>query len=161
MIEQQELYGAPEKATERIMVCSFTVLGDPTSQKRHRHVNMGKFVRTYDPSADDKADFRIVAQQQAPPEPISDPMLVKIGVYFPRPKSHYGTGRNSDKLKPSAPAFHTKKPDSDNCAKFVFDALNGIFWTDDSYICGLDIMKHYSTRPRTEVQVFVLREVEA
>ena len=142
--------------SERVCVCSFTVLGEPVSQKRHRHVKMGSFVRTYDPSADQKADFRIVAQQQAPAQPISDPMFVEINAYFSRPKSHYGTGRNADKLKDSSPTYHTKKPDADNCVKFVFDALNGIFWTDDSYISGVSIMKHYSEKPRTEVKVFSL-----
>ena len=31
---------------------------------------------------------------------------------FVRPKSHYGTGRNAKKLKPSAPPHHTQKPDA-------------------------------------------------
>lgn len=140
------------------LFCQFTVLGEPKAQKRHRHVNRGKFVSTYDPSKDEKADFRIVAQQTAPAQPIDKPMFVEMEFFFSRPKSHYGTGRNEGIIKGSSPDFHTKKPDSDNCVKFIFDSLNGIFWLDDSMICGHSVMKHYDQKPRTEVRVYLLQK---
>ena len=139
---------------------SFTILGDPVAQKRHRHAKVGNFVRTYDPSTKEKTDFRIVAQQNAPATPFKDALFVEINCYFARAKSHFGTGRNAGVLKASAPAHHTKKPDGDNLVKFIFDALNGIFWTDDSIITGHSINKHYSDRPRTEVVVYGLEDSE-
>lgn len=30
---------------------------------------------------------------------------------------------------------HIKKPDSDNLEKFLFDAMTGLLWDDDSRIC--------------------------
>lgn len=138
------------------LLSSFTIIGEPNAQKRHRHASRGKFVQTYDPSKQEKADFRIVAQQNAPKEPYRVPLFVDITCYFSRPKSHYGTGRNADVLKPSAPIYHTKKPDGDNCAKFIFDALNGIFWTDDSIICGFQISKQYCSKPETEVAIYAM-----
>lgn len=142
------------------ILAEFVVFGEPNAQKRHRHASRGKFVQTYDPSVKDKSDFRIVAQQKAPVQPFSKPLFVEIVCYFSRPKSHYGSGKNADVLKPSAPFHHTKKPDADNCAKFVFDALNGIFWTDDSIIAGFKVHKAYCIKPRTEVSVFEMEVVK-
>lgn len=41
----------------------------------------------------------------------------------------------------------TTKPDLDNLAKAVLDALNGIVWVDDARICSLILTKSYSKEP--------------
>lgn len=145
-----------EKGLALVLAHEFVVLGDPKAQKRHRHVRMGGFTRTYDPSKEEKEDYRVVAQQNAPDEPISQPMFIVVELFFTRPKAHYGTGKNADMLKSWAPMVHTNKPDKDNCDKFIMDALSKVFWTDDALIVGGLTLKHYSSRPRTEVKVFVV-----
>ena len=70
---------------------------------------------------------------------------------MPRPKAHYGTGRNVGRLKESAPLHHVKTPDLDNLKKFVLDVLNEIVWRDDSQIVQLSGAKEYSENPRTEI----------
>lgn len=135
---------------------SVTVLGEPTSQKRHRSVKMGNFTRQYDPSSADKADFLSLLREKAPETPFNTPLRLELAFYFSRPKSHYGTGKNLSFLKPFAPLRHTSKPDIDNCIKFVQDALNKVYWRDDSLICELSIKKLYDVKPRTEIKVFVL-----
>lgn len=132
------------------------VLGEPKSQKRHRHVNMGKFTRQYDPSANDKGDFLSVVQKQAPEKPIDVPVRLYINFYFTRPKSHYKTGKNAHILKENIPYWHTSKPDTDNCFKFVTDALNKVFWRDDSLICDVTVQKQYSDQPRIEILIQTL-----
>jgi len=104
-------------------------------------------------SAEHKRDLRLVVQQQAPPQPMTCPLRVDLHLYYPRPKGHYGTGRNAGQLKDSAPTWHTKKPDRDNADKLVLDALTGIFWLDDSVVCAGEIVKKYSCRPRTEIYI--------
>ena len=42
---------------------------------------------------------------------------------------------------------HIKKPDIDNMAKTVLDALNGLAYVDDSQIYSLTLYKTYSERP--------------
>lgn len=54
---------------------------------------------------------------------------------FPRPKCHFGSGKNANNLKPYAPIFHTNKPDIDKLERCVLDALTGIVWVDDSQVC--------------------------
>jgi Holliday junction resolvase RusA-like endonuclease len=129
------------------------ILGDPQAQKRHRSVRLGSFNRQYDPSASDKGDFLSVVQRQAPDKPIDFPIEVHINVFFGRPKSHFKTGKNSHEMKESAPYWHTARPDFDNLAKFVCDALNKVYWKDDSFIVKCTVQKIYSEMPRTEITI--------
>lgn len=129
------------------------VLGDPKAQKRHRSVRMGKHIRQYDPSAADKADFLSMVQKNAPSKPFDQPLRVDLNLFFSRPKSHYRTGANSELLKENSPIWHTSKPDVDNCIKGYMDALNKVFWRDDSVICRVSILKQYSNSPRVEILI--------
>ncbi len=82
---------------------------------------------------------------------VEGPVKVQMLFAMPRPKAHFGTGKNVSKLKASAPLLHIKKPDIDNLQKFAFDCLNGMAWRDDSQVCELEARKEYSERPRTEI----------
>lgn len=66
---------------------------------------------------------------------------------LPRPKSHYGTGRNAGVLKASAPAFPTRQgtKDADKLARAVGDALTmaGV-WADDAQVCDLRAAKRWA-----------------
>ena len=55
------------------------------------------------------------------------------------------------------PLYCPKKPDFDNVAKFVCDALNGVFWIDDKVIVDGRCIKMYSEQPRIELKV---KEIE-
>ena len=74
--------------------------------------------------------------------------------YFPRPKSHYGTGRNKDILKDNSPIWFTKRKDLDNLIKFVLDSLNGQAYFDDSQIVSIHAYKFYTCEePRVQVRL--------
>ena len=135
-------------------ICEFTVPGDPVALKRHRTFRRGKFSGTYDPSKGDKADFLAKALEHRPDVPLDQPLAVTLLFYFGRPKSHYRTGKNKHLLRDDAPTWHTRTPDADNLAKLCADALNGIFWRDDSCISALTVMKRYDNVPRTVVSVW-------
>jgi len=70
-----------------------------------------------------------------------------------RPRGHYGTGRNADVLRPSAPVWPATKPDVDKLERAVLDALTGIVWADDSQVVVLNADKVYSPTPLTYVTV--------
>ena len=74
-----------------------------------------------------------------------------------RPKSHFGTGRNADVLKGSAPRRPTGRPDLSNLAKLVEDALTGTAWADDDQVVSIEAIKRYghtkSDRARSVVTV--------
>lgn len=49
--------------------------------------------------------------------------------------------------------FPLIKPDADNIAKIVLDALNGVAYKDDKQVVELDCRKRYATEPRLLVKV--------
>ena len=121
----------------------------PTAQKRHRHTRAGN---TYDPcSADKKAFVKLCAQDCYPPcPPLTGPLRCTLRFTFARPRSHC-TAKGL--LKAGAPRVHVCKPDADNLAKFVLDALNGIYYKDDSQIYYLNVEKKYGDEDSVRVQI--------
>jgi Holliday junction resolvase RusA-like endonuclease len=127
-----------------------TVEGSPVALKRHKHLRNG---HTYDPSKADKRYFLASVLNMAPKSPEYGPISMTLEFYVQRPKSHYRTGKYSHILKDNAPTWHTSRADIDNLVKLVLDALNGVFYKDDSQICHLETIKKYSNKPRTVVQM--------
>jgi crossover junction endodeoxyribonuclease RusA len=133
------------------------VEGDPKPQPRPRAAKVGGFVRVYDPgTAEGWKSAILVALKWKHGTPLSSdgPVKVTLTFYMQRPKSHYGTGKNADKFKPAAPVWHTQKPDVDNLAKAVMDALTGILWRDDSQVFHLELHKLWSDS-KTGMQIVV------
>jgi Holliday junction resolvase RusA-like endonuclease len=50
----------------------------------------------------------------------------------------------------------TGKPDLDNIAKLVGDALNGIAWTDDSQIVSLQVQRMFGEHAKADIRVWRL-----
>ena len=53
-----------------------------------------------------------------------------------------------------------KKPDYDNIAKIITDALNGIAYKDDSQVVWANIRKLYAENPRVYVMMQSITRVE-
>ncbi len=65
------------------------------------------------------------------------PVIVHARFYFRRPASHFGSGRNVNEVKASAPAFPTSRTcgDLDKLARAIGDALTDVgIVEDDSQI---------------------------
>lgn len=98
-------------------------------------------------SRDWKSDVSATAgmfAKQACWMPTRKAVRLTLVFFMPRPKAHYGSGKNSDKLKPDAPLLHTKKPDALKLARAVEDALTGIAYADDSQIADERLHKRYT-----------------
>jgi len=125
---------------------SFFVAGIPVAQPRARARNMGKFARVYNapgPIDDWKMIVRTEAQKAWTDYPNQwlGPLCVNLTFYFPRPKGHFNS---KGELKPSAPKWHTSKPDRDNSDKAVLDCLTNLgIWGDDKQVCDGWIRKVY------------------
>lgn len=48
----------------------------------------------------------------------------------------------------------TKKPDADNVAKVIADALNGLAYDDDAQITDLSVLKRYGEEPEVRVKLW-------
>ena len=53
----------------------------------------------------------------------SAPLTVCAVFRFSRPQGHFGTGKNANKLKASAPDWHITKPDLDKLQRSIGDAI--------------------------------------
>lgn len=77
--------------------------------------------------------------------PLDMPVWASLNFYVPRPAGHFGTGRNIDRLKESAPLWPAVKPDLDKLTRAVFDALTTArVWKDDAVCCGVTAWKFYA-----------------
>ena len=76
--------------------------------------------------------------------PYIEPVDVRLMFWLPRPQAHYGTGRNAEKLKPSAPIAPAVHPDLDKLVRAVLDALTGICFRDDKQVVSLTASKLYA-----------------
>jgi Holliday junction resolvase RusA-like endonuclease len=77
--------------------------------------------------------------------PLTGPIEVSMVFTLARPRSHYGTGANTGKLRPSAPLRPDVKPDLDKLARATGDALKmGQAYKDDALVVGFrTLSKHY------------------
>lgn len=53
-------------------------------------------------------------------------------------------------------AFCSKKPDTDNVAKAILDAMNGIVYEDDAQVAGLIVQKFYAEKDEINIKVFTV-----
>ena len=88
--------------------------------------------------------------QEAGDERFSDDAYLKVRI-----QAFYEIPKSSTKTKKAAMAageiLPDKKPDIDNIAKAVLDALNEVAYRDDAQAVELQMRKKYSDRPRLEI----------
>lgn len=131
------------------MAITFTVPGEPVPQPRPRVSTRGGFARAYVPSTHPVHAYRQAVQlaaQAAGLTATGEPLNVVIDAVFVRPKSHM---RKSG-VKPDAPVL--PRPDVDNVAKAVLDALQDVMG-DDSLVSRLVVEKSYGPEARTTVRI--------
>jgi crossover junction endodeoxyribonuclease RusA len=144
----------------------FFAAGEPKGQPRPRACAFrigGKYTaRMYDAGTSDgwKASVIAAGAAHCPDAPLTGPISVCLTFYFPRPKSHFFTGKHAAVLRELAPNLHTTKPDSDNLAKVVLDAMTVAgWWKDDSQVTPLLVVKSYENenrKPGAQISVVIL-----
>jgi len=73
-------------------------------------------------------------------------VVLEVTFRLPRPRGHFGTGRNVALLKPGAPWRPAGRPDLDKLLRSTFDALGeaGV-WRDDAQVVRVTGAKFYAT----------------
>jgi len=79
-------------------------------------------------------------------QPMTGAIVLEVTFRLPRPKGHYGTGRNAGLLKPTAPFHPNGRPDLDKLLRSTLDALGeaGV-WGDDAQVVTVRGAKKYAT----------------
>jgi Holliday junction resolvase RusA-like endonuclease len=91
-------------------------------------------------------------------EPWADAALDVLLVFgLARPLTHYGTGKNEQVIRASAPAAPQTKPDIDKLTRTTLDALQGPVFDEDSRIVRLEAIKIYAARGCETGAVIVVR----
>jgi Holliday junction resolvase RusA-like endonuclease len=86
--------------------------------------------------------------------PLTGPVRLEIQFRLPRPKGHFGTGRNADKLKSSARDYPTVKPDTTKLIRALEDALTDAgIWQDDTQVIQQTAEKIYGRQPGAMVRI--------
>ena len=107
-------------------------------------------------------DTAIAAGANPDHQLLHGPVAVEMRFVRTRPRTHFGTGRNTGQMKNSAPAFPTTRPDVLKLARGVEDALTGVVWHDDSQIIDERIVKaygNYAAREECRVRVWELPQL--
>ena len=131
------------------MAITFSVPGDPVPQPRPRVSTAGGFARAYVPKQHPVHAYRqavAAAARAAGLTQTGDPLNVVIDAVFRRPKSHM----NKAGVKATAPTL--PRPDVDNVAKAVLDALQDVIG-DDTNVSRLVVEKSYGQEARTTVRI--------
>lgn len=133
------------------MIC--VVNTEPIAKGRPRFVKRGKFVQTYTPKK--TLDYETIIKKefikQCEGEYNSEytgAIDVRITFFFAPPKSI-----SKKKKEQLIGTPHLKKPDTDNLAKAILDALNGTAWKDDSQIFLLTIEKQYNENNQVFIKI--------
>lgn len=125
----------------------FTVPGPPVAKGRPR---LGKYT-TYTPEKtvnyENLVQFSYL-QKYKNAEPMEGYLKIEMLFFMPIPKS---TSKKRKELMLQRKILPDKKPDYDNMAKAISDALNNIAYKDDNQIVEAHIYKFYCYDPRAEV----------
>lgn len=131
----------------------FTVHAAPQGKARPRVTRHG----TYTPqkTKEYEAEVQLAYMMQCQGAKFPDvPLAIIIDAEYPIPKS---TSKKRRQMMLDGKIRPTVKPDADNVAKAICDALNGEAWKDDAQVCTLIVRKVYGENPKVHVQI---RQVE-
>lgn len=131
----------------------FTLPCIPVGQQRARHgtAKNGKPVTFKSPEqVVRERELEQLLLPYKPDVPVTRPVAMYVKAYMPIPKS--ASAKFRKECENPLPPPHAKKPDVDNLAKFLLDAMSRVgFWLDDAQVAVLCITKAYSAEPRWHV----------
>lgn len=89
---------------------------------------------------------------------LEGPLELQVRFYQPRPKSHYGSGKNAAVVKPSAPTRPTSAPDTTKLIRAIEDAMALIVYGNDAQIVTQHAEKHYGEPARAVIAVAPIQQ---
>lgn len=119
---------------------TFIVPGQPTPKARPRVTARGAYTPKRTQLAEARVLEHFLAADNAPASPLDVPVTLAVHAVFDVPKSWSRKRRSAAFASPM-----TSRPDADNIAKLVTDALNGVLYADDAQIHALTVVKRYAS----------------
>ena len=131
------------------MRVEFVIKGKPVAKARPRVLKSG-ITYTQKKTKDYEELVQQVYKLQVGEYLGESALLCEIDFYFSIPKS-YSKKRKQAIIE--GEELYTKKPDLDNLAKTITDALNGVAYKDDSQIIEMKLKKRYSPEDKVVVAI--------
>lgn len=141
------------------MRLSFTIPGEPVAKGRPRASVHGGVVRMRTPEKTVSYEAQVKWFALQAMESVdsmgrlllaNQPISLSVRAVFGIPK---GWSKRRVAACAEIPEFCVKRPDADNIAKIIGDALNGVVWGDDSQVARIALEKVYGDKPRVDVTV--------
>lgn len=132
----------------------FEVLGTPNVYKK---TMFGKG-HAYDPSKKNKEYIQWQVKPFAPATPITGPVELTIVFFMPIPKKTSKAVREQMINRVILPDV---RPDEDNMAYLVSNALQEIVYDDDKRVCAKHVYKFYGEEPKTVIRVRPIMQAQA
>ena len=130
----------------------FSVPGKPRGKERPRTVRLGNRITTYTPKNTVEYEnlIRNSYRKSDGNFKLENAIKADILAIFPVPNS---ATKKMKKEMLEGNIEYTKKPDCDNIAKVILDALNSVAYNDDSQVCKLSVEKIYCENPMVKVKL--------
>lgn len=132
----------------------FEIEGAPVGKSRPKFSTLNGFARAVKVEADITYEnmVKLMFKLNKPEDYdlFDKPVSVRIEAYFPVPKSFSNKRAGKALVGEIVP---TKKPDADNIAKIICDALNGVAYMDDTQVIELTVVKKYAREPKVKVSI--------
>ena len=133
----------------------FEVFGVPVPQKQTQFIRRTGIA--YNPSKKDAERLIWQIKPYAPEIPLAGAVEMFLYFYLPIPKS-------ASKIKRqqmlNGIILPKTKPDFDNLAYLVTNALKKLVYNDDSQVTDCTIRKRYSDKPRTIIKIIPIEELQ-
>lgn len=135
---------------------TFKIMGEIKGKMRPRAVAFGRHARVYTPQAQINSETWIREEylHQAEKEQFNGfkgkPMRVEI-INFKKIPTSFSKKKRLEAIKGNL--VPCTKPDLDNLAKTILDALNGFAYEDDKNIVYLSVEKHFAEEDYTYVTI--------
>ena len=138
--------------------------GEIVGKGRPKFARRGNFVSTYTPQKTCNYEnlVKICYEEQNRDNNTKikffnkEPLKLTINAYFDIPLSFSNKKR---KQALNGEIYPTKKPDFDNIAKIITDALNKVAYSDDSQIVECIIKKQYSNYSFVEITIEEIKSI--
>jgi len=123
------------------------VHGIPAPQGSKKYVGNGRMIESSKRVGPwrEAVKAAILAATGHKPTTLDGAVQVDVTFILPRPKGHYGTGRNAGRVRDSAPSDPVGKPDLDKLLRSTLDALTDVgAIRDDSQVVRIEAAKVYA-----------------
>ena len=130
----------------------FEIVGAPVGKRRPKFSTIHGYAQAIKPKEDAIYEnlVKLSFQSNKPQEYslFEKPIKIKIEAYFAIPKSF---SKKKINMAVEGVINPQTKPDVDNIAKIICDALNNVAYKDDTQIIELTVVKRYALEPKVKV----------